>query len=216
MSPVVTLTVVTLLSESRVMSTCVLSETTLPGTTLSPYSVFFSLSMDVLKPQSLSAFSASFNGRPGWISSFICFAQSSCRLVPHEVSQVTVLRRKKILAALLFMQVAGGMDLSSALSKLTTANNILVHKSSMPGNPPLRMTIAAATGLALRGRAGSPKSGLAILLNSVIKPFGWFGGVGYGEGLDGRFVDGGCAGGAAWCLGTDRNANLDDRREDGG
>src|SRR5258708_33920495 len=141
MSPVVTLTVVTLLSESRVMSLCVISETTLPGTTLAPYSVFFSLSMDVLKPQSLSAFSASFNGRPGWISSFICFAQSSCRLVPHEVSQVTVLRRKKILAALLFMQLDGRMDLRCALSKLSIANHILDHKYSMSGNPLLEMTM---------------------------------------------------------------------------
>src|SRR5258708_38594398 len=80
----------------------------------------------------------------------------------------------------------------------------------------LRMTLAARTGLEnthsrLREiRVSHPGS-------SVVKPFGEFGGAGYGEGLGRRFVDGGGGGGAAWGWGGGRNgAHRFPPRENGG
>jgi len=84
MSPVVTLTVATLFSESRLTRTWVLSETGLPSTTLLPYKVFFTGSMVVLKPHFFRSASAISSGSPGWISSLMCFSQSRCRPVPQE------------------------------------------------------------------------------------------------------------------------------------
>src|SRR6266849_2088062 len=52
---------------------------------------------------------------------------------------------------------------------------------------------------------------------SVVKPFGWFGGVGYGEGLDWRLVDDRRGCGAGWGLGAGGNgAGAYDCGEDGG
>src|SRR5260370_41584808 len=104
MSPVVTLTLATLLSESSLISTCVLSEMGLPSTTLSPYNVFFVVSMVVLKPHFLRSASAISIGSPGWLSSFMFFAQSSCRPLLQEDCQVTIPMTTSIFVNLFFME----------------------------------------------------------------------------------------------------------------
>src|SRR5580692_11830466 len=104
MSPVVTVTVATLSSESRLMSTCVLSAIRLPSTRLSPYKVFFEGSTVVLKPHFLRTVTAISDAIPTWISSFKCSSQPDCRTVPQDDWQAAIqMRSEQILVAFLFI-----------------------------------------------------------------------------------------------------------------